>query len=363
MNVLQTSPYRNLLNRELNLQLPSNVLNSLEERFDLGKEDDFVLLDTSSSINLSNIKSPNRYGIGEIGCIINIKRLNDISKINHFLEAANEKLRLGGYLVGCVETFQQRERRLMAKYKWPLNLVYVALDFLAKQIWPLIPGLRNLFYLLTAGRNQIISKMETLGRLFCCGFYPVELVESGGLLYFIAEKRGMPEYDRETSRGSLARLQRVGKNGKPIKVYKVRTMYPFSQYLQQYIFEQNGLASGGKIKDDPRVTPIGKFFRKYWLDELPMLINLMKGDLKIVGVRPISRHYFDLYPEEFRLYRRRFKPGLIPPFYADLPNTLDEIVESEIRYLQAYERHPLLTDLRYLSKAVFNIFLKKARSH
>ena len=64
---------------------------------------------------------------------------------------------------------------------------------------------------------------------------------------------------------------------------------------------------GGKFKDDFRVTTEGRFFRKFWLDELPMIINIFKGDMKIVGVRPLSSHYFNLYSEELKA---RMLPGI-----------------------------------------------------
>lgn len=69
------------------------------------------------------------------------------------------------------------------------------------------------------------------------------------------------------------------------------TMHPYSEYLQRYVFEKNSLQEGGKIKDDFRVTYWGRIMRKLWIDELPMFINFFKGDLKLVGVRPLSTHY------------------------------------------------------------------------
>ncbi|MBM3421581.1 MAG: sugar transferase, partial [Bacteroidetes bacterium] len=98
-------------------------------------------------------------------------------------------------------------------------------------------------------------------------------------------------------------------------------------------------------------------------DELPMLINLFKGDMKIVGVRPLSRHYFELYTHEMQERRVRYKPGLLPPFYADMPVTLDEIQESEKRYLDSYDRSPILTDIRYFFRSIWNIVCRHARSN
>jgi lipopolysaccharide/colanic/teichoic acid biosynthesis glycosyltransferase len=94
-----------------------------------------------------------------------------------------------------------------------------------------------------------------------------------------------------------------------------------------------------------------------------MLFNLLKRDLKIVGVRPLSNHYISLYPKEFRERRRNYRPGLVPPFYVDLPKTLEEIIDSERRYLDAYDKHPFLTDWKYFWKAFNNIVFKRARSN
>ena len=139
-------------------------------------------------------------------------------------------------------------------------------------------------------------------------------------------------------------------------------MHPYSEFLQDYVYEINHLLENGKYKNDFRVCTIGSFLRKYWIDELPMLINLLKGDLKLVGVRPISQSYFNIYNEKLKQKRIRHKPGLIPPYYADLPKNIEEIMESELKYLEQYEKNPLKTDVRYFIKALKNIILKKARS-
>ncbi len=140
-------------------------------------------------------------------------------------------------------------------------------------------------------------------------------------------------------------------------------MHPFSEYLQQYIYDKNNLREGGKFNDDFRISTAGRFMRKYWIDELPMLANLIKGDIKLVGVRPLSKQYLGLYTPELRAKRLNHKPGLIPPFYADMPKTLDEIMNSELRYLERYEKNPLLTDCTYFFKSLTQILIKKARSN
>ena len=116
-------------------------------------------------------------------------------------------------------------------------------------------------------------------------------------------------------------LKFIGFNGQMIIVYKFRTMYPYSEFLQEYIYQKSDLTAGGKFKDDFRVTDWGKFMRATWLDELPMIYNWLKGDLKLFGVRPLSHQYLSLYTDELRKLRTTVLPGLIPPFYADIPNT------------------------------------------
>ena len=139
-------------------------------------------------------------------------------------------------------------------------------------------------------------------------------------------------------------------------------MYPYSEYLQDYVFKNHQLDEGGKFKNDFRVSPLGRFFRKFWLDEIPMIWNLLKGDMKIIGVRPLSNQYFNLYTKELQEKRIRTKPGLLPPFYADMPKTLEEIMDSELKYLEAYEKAPLATDLKYFWLILKNILFRGARS-
>ena len=184
----------------------------------------------------------------------------------------------------------------------------------------------------------------------------------GKLLYIVARKVKAPLFNYEPLYGPVFRMPRHGKNGKVIHVYKMRTMHAYSEFIQQYVYEQNKLAEGGKMKDDFRISAIGKFARKYWIDELPMIWNLLNGELKLVGVRPLSAQYLSLYSQELKEKRSKQKPGLVPPFYADLPKTIQEIQDSEMKYMLAHERHPFLTDVRYFFKAAYNIIFRHARS-
>jgi len=164
------------------------------------------------------------------------------------------------------------------------------------------------------------------------------------------------------SYGPLFKMRRVGKGGAPIYVYKFRTMHPYAEYLQDYILKVNGYSEVGKPADDFRLTSWGKILRKYWLDELPQLINVLKGEMRLVGIRPLSNRFLKEYPDDVLKLRQKHKPGCIPPYVALLKQEVSEYIESERIYLLEKEKHPFITDLKYFSKAIYNILSNKIRS-
>ena len=300
---------------------------------------------------------------GVFTSLVNFHRINDIKYINKFFEAVNSKLNDGDTFIGCAETRMLRKQRILKRFPAGINYAYLGLDYIVKRVFPKISNpTRKIYFYLTKGQNRAISRTEVLGRLHSCGFDFVDEAYIEGLYYFVMKKVSEPHYPANPSYGPVFKMKRIGKGGKIIYVYKLRTMYPYSEYLQKFVYERNDLAEGGKMGDDFRVTTAGKIFRRVWIDELPMLANLLNGDLKLIGVRPLSQHYLSLYSQELRDLRLKHKPGLVPPFYADMPKTLDEIMDSETRYLKAYEKSPILTDIKYFFLAFYNIVLKKARS-
>ncbi|MFO7655921.1 MAG: sugar transferase [Bacteroidales bacterium] len=315
-----------------------------------------LLLNTSSDFNVHTQLYP------KFDCIINIRKTNDIRRINKFFEAVNEKLPDGGLYIGLVETKDERKKRLLKKYLPVINYILYSIDFIFKRLAPKFTITKKLYFLVTRGSNRILTKAETFGRLYSCGFEVLDEKEINNYLYFVAIKTKKPLYPASPSYGPFIALERVGKGGKTIKVYKLRTMHPFAEYLQDYIYKKHGLQNGGKFKDDFRISTLGKIFRKFWIDELPMLLNLFKGNMKLVGIRPISKQYFSLYSDELKKKRIKHKPGLIPPFYVDMPETFEEIMKSELKYLELYEKHPFLTDTKYLFIALFNIIIRRKRS-
>lgn len=330
------------------------VLDFLREHLDLSNPSNLVVA-TTTRFNILN-------QIGLFESVVNLRRINDIRYLNKFFEAVNARLPVGGTFIGCVETKNLRKQRILRKYLNGFNYLYYTLDFILKRILPKLPVTKKIYFFLTKGNNRIISCAETLGRLIACGFEIEKQEQIHGNLYFVTRKVKAPLFPEDPTYGLLIKLKRVGKNGKIIHVYKLRTMHPFSEYLQEYVYRNNQLQRNGKFNNDFRVCTVGKILRKCWIDELPMLINFFKGELKFVGVRPISPQYFNLYSDEMRQKRIKYKPGLFPPYYADLPENLEEIMESERRYLEQYEKNPFITDIKYFWKAFINIVFKKARS-
>lgn len=197
-----------------------------------------------------------------------------------------------------------------------------------------------------------MHRVELMGRLVYCGF---DIVETDDELIRVRKVKNVSVEDcPEREYGWIVKLRRVGKDGRRFNIYKLRTMHPYAEYLQKWMYEQYNLDSKGKIANDFRITKIGCWLRRFWIDELPNLWNLLRGEMKLVGVRPLSEHYYSLYREEVQMARIKYKPGLLPPFYVDKPSTLEEIQESEMRYLEACAKDGVCrTDWRYFWKIVF----------
>jgi len=150
--------------------------------------------------------------------------------------------------------------------------------------------------------------------------------------------------------------QRVGKNGETFKFYKFRSMKPNAEAELENLLEQNEADGHAfKMKDDPRITKVGKFIRKTSIDELPQLWNILKGDMSIVGPRPpIPREVAEY--SEFEKQRLYITPGLTC-FWQATPNrndiTFEEWVLLDIKYIN---ERSFLTDWKIIFKTVLAVF-------
>ncbi|MBN1117467.1 MAG: sugar transferase [Bacteroidales bacterium] len=315
-----------------------------------------LILSTITKFNVD--KQPENYYEN----IINIKNINDIRFINKFFGSVNSKLPFAGMFIGCAETKNMRKKRLLNKYPLLINYFIYLFDFIFNRLLPKFQVTKGIYYFITKGLNRVLTKAEILGRLYYCGFELVREVETRDKYFFVVHKLCSPHKLKHSKYGLFIKLRRIGKNKKRIIVYKLRTMHPYSEYIQELVYSRHGTADGDKAVNDFRITNMGKVFRRLWLDELPMIYNLLKGEMKLVGVRPLSEAKFKMYPKHMQEKRTRSKPGLIPPFYVDLPKSFEELVASEEKYLDLYFQHPFRTDFKYFFKALFQIIIKKARS-
>lgn len=293
---------------------------------------------------------------------MNLHEMNDIRRLNEYFIKVNNRLIDGGIFAFQFEPIRFRFARFLTRYPTYLAVIFYVFDFVWRRILPKLPFFKKFYFAVTKGKNRVFSLAEGLGRLYFCGFELIDMKEISHRVFVIAKKTKEPSSDPNPSYGPFFKMKRIGKDGKPFYVYKLRTMHPYAEYLQEFIYEKFSLKEGGKFNEDFRISSWGKVLRKLWLDEFPMFINFFKGEMKLVGIRPLSSHYLSLYDESVKVKRFKTKPGLVPPFYADMPKTLEEIMRSEENYLDNYFKNPIATDLQYFLKAFYNIVFKNARS-
>lgn len=141
------------------------------------------------------------------------------------------------------------------------------------------------------------------------------------------------------SKGPVLFMQlRSGVNGKVFKIYKLRTMVVNAEELLDQLIDLDALEEPMfKLKNDPRVTPLGYFLRRWSIDELPQFYNILKGEMSLVGPRPEEARLVQRYNEWHRL-RLLAKPGLTGPVQisgrADL--RLEDRVQLEVDYISNY---------------------------
>ncbi|MEA1896089.1 MAG: sugar transferase [Bacteroidota bacterium] len=323
-----------------------------------------ILLTASHSLYSKNVFN-NVKAITEannVRAIVDFKKVNYTRYVNKYFESINSLLPHTGIYIGCVESNRQRNKRLYHKKKKILAILFILTEFIFHRVLPKIKFFKGLYFGITRGKYRFLSTAETLGRLVSCGFDIIEYKKIRGITYFIVMKTREPEFDKNPSYGPLVKLNRIGKNGKIIKVFKFRTMHPYSEYIQDFVLRLNGYNSVGKPAGDFRLTAWGKIFRKYWLDEIPQLINVLKGEMKIMGVRPLSKVRFSEFPEDLQNERIREKPGCIPPYVAlNMPSDKGNI-EAERIYLKEKHKNPRITDIQYIFMGIANILGRKIHS-
>lgn len=312
-------------------------------------------------------------GDEDIGLLLGQLPLNRVERLNLYLQYCASQLAMGGYFVVRYTPLEVVTRRLRERYHG-VRLRFALLNhFIWYRAIPKLPWLDRLYfsplfswidrYFLRNSRlrNRALATAEVWGRL---AYYGMEVIaeSDGDERIILARRVTEPVFDRRPSYYAVVALEKVGLDGERIFLHKVRSMYPFSEFLQKRIFESHGLSQIGKFKDDPRLTDYGPLLRRHWLDELPGLYDWLRGDVKLVGMRATSPHFLSLYPKELYDLYIRTKPGLVPPIFDESTDGFDDIVRIEMAYLERYQEAPVRTDLQYFWYTFRDIFFRKVRS-
>ncbi|UEL48694.1 sugar transferase [Terrisporobacter hibernicus] len=155
--------------------------------------------------------------------------------------------------------------------------------------------------------------------------------------------------------------ERCGKNNKLFKMYKFRSMISNAEELLVDLICENEMDGPVfKIKEDPRITRVGRFIRKTSIDELPQLFNILVGDMSIVGPRPAIPHEVAEY-NDYQKQRLLVKPGLTCIWQVSGRNSIgfDEWVDMDLEYI---EKRNLWMDVKLIFKTVFVLFGDKNAS-
>lgn len=164
------------------------------------------------------------------------------------------------------------------------------------------------------------------------------------------------------SKGPIIFAQdRIGKNGKIFRMYKLRSMVKNAEELKKKLMAENEMSGPMfKIKDDPRITKIGKFIRKTSIDELPQLLNVLKGDMSLVGPRPsLPNEVLEFEP--WMNKRLAVKPGLTCYWQVMGRNNIDfqHWMLLDIKYV---ETRSIVVDIKLIIKTFFVLFGDKNAS-
>lgn len=176
----------------------------------------------------------------------------------------------------------------------------------------------------------------------------VGIIISAVIIFFVAVSMKIME-----PKGPIFFSQdRIGKNGKTFRMYKIRSMCIDAEEKLEELMKHNEVEGAMfKMKNDPRITRIGKFIRKTSIDELPQLWNVLKGDMSLVGPRPpLIREV-----EEYTIHDRQrllVKPGCTGLWQVSGRNELDfdEMVDLDIQYI---ENIGIINDFKIIIKTLF----------
>jgi len=291
--------------------------------------------------------------------------LNLSYNINHDLIKMQSEISNDDFIVITSELLEFK-LKLISQSNIIISIVRHIFFYVFSRLLPRLPFF-SYVYSKKKNKNYALSRAEFIGRAIWSGFEVIEDYELDNLHHIIVKKSNTSYVNTTPSFFPIIGLTRLGLKGEMITIYKLRTMYPYSEYIQGYLRAKNGNTHMFKIENDYRISRLGEFFRKYWLDELPQLINLLKGDVQLIGVRPYSVEKFSILPTHVQDKRILLKPGILPPIYADYKEGFsgDDIDISDIKYTESVlgSKSPNKIKFKYFIKIIVNIIFNGARSN
>ncbi len=199
--------------------------------------------------------------------------------------------------------------------------------------------------LVTTHINSSTLGQQAVKRLFDIIVSVIGLIFTGILVIFIT-----PIIKKQSPGPVFFKQERVGKNGRRFKMYKFRSMYMDAEERKKELMDQNQMQGlMFKMDDDPRIIPIGKFLRKTSLDEFPQFLNILKGDMSLVGTRPPTVDEYEMY-HLHHLSRLAIKPGLTGMWQTSGRSDItdfEEVVRLDNEYIRNFS---LGLDIKIIAK-------------
>lgn len=209
------------------------------------------------------------------------------------------------------------------------------------------------FYTNTDPYNRNISNPNYAGAMQRCarrsidiGLALLMLIASAPIL--IVALIAIKLHDRRSP--ALFKQTRYGLNGRPFTIIKLRTMVPNAEQMKSSLSSlSEDKGAGFKIQCDPRITPVGAVLRKYYIDEIPQLYNVLRGDMALVGPRANSYNPSTYAP--WQRHRLSVKPGMTGTWQIarHKPTNFDQRCQMDIEYIQ---QQSLLKDLSILASTI-----------
>lgn len=204
------------------------------------------------------------------------------------------------------------------------------------------------------------ANIATLRQLFVKRLMDIVGGMVGTLLCLIVGIMIYPRVQKESPGPMIFKQKRVAKNGKIFYVYKFRSMYLDAEERKQELLSKNELDTTlmFKMKNDPRVFPFGQILRDWSLDELPQFVNVLKGEMSLVGTRPPTLEEYKNY-EMHHFKRLAVKPGITGLWQVSGRSDItdfEEVVSLDYRYIQNWS---ISLDIKILAQTLRVVLLRK----